>query len=59
MALFLLFYWTCFGLISFLVLGFSEKLVEKGLGLLALPFYVLFMGALVFSIFLTTMMLTQ
>lgn len=59
MFAFLVFYWCCFALISFYVLGFSEKLVEKGYGVLAIPFYMLFLGGFLFSIILTTMMLIQ
>lgn len=59
MATFLIFYWFCFVFISFYVLAFSERLVDKGYGILAIPFYMLFLGGLLFSVILTTMMLIQ
>ena len=56
---FLLFAWFCFGLIAFFVLGISEKLVEKGLSVLAIPLYLVLFGMFLFGVIVTVFMFVE
>lgn len=56
---FLLFAWLCFGLIAFFVFGIAEKLVEKGLSVLAIPLYLILFGMFLFGVIVTVFMFVE
>lgn len=56
---FLLFAWLCFAFIAFFVLGISEKLVEKGLSILAIPLYLILFGMFLFGVIVTVFMFVE